>query len=96
MVQLIDLVPRGLGAFDETADRRVVRRDRPGQQNRGEDDPVRDGVAGGVSEPAEEEPGGRPRPGRRLRASSAPRWAACATRSNFPAVDSIGSCLEVG
>src|SRR5271157_2922751 len=66
VVQLIDLVPRSLGAFDKTADRRVVHRDRPGQQKRGEDDPVRDGVTGGVSEPAEEEAGGRPRPGRRL------------------------------
>src|SRR5271157_2554952 len=66
VVQLVDLVPRGLGAFDKTADRRVVHRDRPGQQNRGEDDPVRDGVTGVVNQPAEEDPGGRPRSGRRL------------------------------
>src|SRR5271157_957732 len=65
VVQLIDLVPRGLGAFDETADRRVVHRDRPGQQNRGEDNPVRDDVTGVVNQPAEEDPGGRPRSGRR-------------------------------
>src|SRR5271157_5247518 len=65
VVQLIDLEPRGLGAFNETADSRVVHRDRPGQQNRGEDDPVRDDVAGVINEPADEEPGRRPRSGRR-------------------------------
>src|SRR5271157_251543 len=65
VVQLVDLVPRGLGAFDKTADRRVVHRDRPGQQKRGEDDPVRDGVTGVIDEPTDEEPGGCPRPGRR-------------------------------
>src|SRR5208337_731250 len=63
VVQLIDLVPRGLGAFDESADRRVVHRNRPSQQNRGEDARVRDDVTGGIDQPAGEAPGRRPRPG---------------------------------